>query len=290
MIKGEYFLLRFSCKDKVGIVSKLSTILSNNNCNIIESKQFTDQATNSFFIRQSFHLPNKKKISYLKNEFAKTADLLKGNYEIKEIKKPINTLIMVSKLDHCLIEIINKIRSKNLNIKISGIISNHKTLKTIALQDNIPFYFFPINDNKTGQEKKIKEYINKNKIELIVLARYMQILTHDFVDLYYGKIINIHHSFLPSFKGSKPYHQAFERGVKIIGATAHFVNKDLDEGPIIEQDVEKVNHELDPNDLISIGRDIETRVLYKAIKDFSEGRIFLNGKKTIVFKGEKIIL
>jgi len=139
------------------------------------------------------------------------------------------------------------------------------------------------------QEKRIIEFIDEKKIDIIILARYMQILSRNFVDRFYGKIINIHHSFLPSFKGAKPYHQAFERGVKIIGATAHFVNQNLDEGPIIEQDVEKVDHELSPSDLVTIGKDIEARVLYKAIKNFSEGRVFLNGKKTIVFKGDKIL-
>ena len=205
MDQDKIYLLRLNCKDQVGIVSKISTLLANKNCNIIESKQFTDQDTDNFFIRQSFQLPKELSIETINKEFKNLSNILNANYEIRHI---------------------------------------HKTLK---------------------------------------------ILSRNFVNEFYGKIINIHHSFLPSFKGAKPYHQAFERGVKIIGATAHFVNQNLDEGPIIEQDVEKVDHELSPSDLVAIGKDIESRVLYKAIKNFSEGRVFLNGKKTIVFKGDKIL-
>ena len=289
MDQNKIFLLRLNCKDQVGIVSKISTLLANNNCNIIESKQFTDQDTNSFFIRQSFQLPNQLNIETIKNELENLSDILNANYEIRHIHKTLKTLILVSKFDHCLIELINKTKNKNLNLSIEAVISNHNDLKKISLVENIPFYHFPINNDKLHQEKNIIKFIDEKKIDIIILARYMQILSKNFVNRYYGKIINIHHSFLPSFKGAKPYHQAFERGVEIIGATAHFVNQNLDEGPIIEQDIEKVDHELSPSDLVAIGKDIEARVLYKAIKNFSQGRVFLNGKKTIVFKGDKIL-
>ena len=289
MDQNKIFLLRLNCKDQVGIVSKISTLLANNNCNIIESKQFTDQDTNSFFIRQSFQLPNQLNIETIKKEFENLSDILNANYEIRHIHKTLKTLILVSKFDHCLIELINKTKNKNLNLSIEAVISNHNDLKKISLVENIPFYYFPINNDKLHQEKNIIQFIDEKKIDIIILARYMQILSKNFVNRFYGKIINIHHSFLPSFKGAKPYHQAFERGVKIIGATAHFVNQNLDEGPIIEQDIEKVDHELSPSDLVAIGKDIEARVLYKAIKNFSQGRVFLNGKKTIVFKGDKIL-
>ncbi len=289
MDQNKIFLLRLNCKDQVGIVSKISTLLANNNCNIIESKQFTDQDTNSFFIRQSFQLPNQLNIETIKKEFENLSDILNANYEIRHIHKTLKTLILVSKFDHCLIELINKTKNKNLNLSIEAVISNHNDLKKISLVENIPFYHFPINNDKLHQEKNIIQFIDEKKIDIIILARYMQILSKNFVNRFYGKIINIHHSFLPSFKGAKPYHQAFERGVKIIGATAHFVNQNLDEGPIIEQDIEKVDHELSPSDLVAIGKDIEARVLYKAIKNFSQGRVFLNGKKTIVFKGDKIL-
>ena len=289
MDKDRVYLLRLNCKDQVGIVSKISTLLANKNCNIIESKQFTDQDTNSFFIRQSFQLPNELSIETINKEFKNLSNILNANYEIRHIHKTLKTLILASKFDHCLIELINKTKNKNLNLSIEAVISNHNDLKKISLLENLPFYHFPINNDKLNQEKRIIEFIDEKKIDIIILARYMQILSTNFVDRFYGKIINIHHSFLPSFKGAKPYHQAFERGVKIIGATAHFVNQNLDEGPIIEQDVEKVDHELSPSDLVAIGKDIESRVLYKAIKNFSEGRVFLNGKKTIVFKGDKIL-
>ena len=289
MNQDKVYLLRLNCKDQVGIVSKISTLLANKNCNIIESKQFTDQDTNSFFIRQSFELPNELNIEIIKKEFENLSVTLNAEYEIRHIQKTLKTIIMVSKFDHCLIELINKTKNKNLNLSIEAVVSNHNDLKKISSLETIPYHHFPINNDKLNQEKKIIRVINEKKIDIIILARYMQILSRNFVDRFYGKIINIHHSFLPSFKGAKPYHQAFERGVKIIGATAHFVNQNLDEGPIIEQDVEKVDHELSPSDLVTIGKDIEARVLYKAIKNFSEGRVFLNGKKTIVFKGDKIL-
>ena len=289
MNQDKVYLLRLNCKDQIGIVSKISTLLANKNCNIIESKQFTDQDTNSFFIRQSFELPNELNIEIIKKEFENLSVTLNAEYEIRHIQKTLKTIIMVSKFDHCLIELINKTKNKNLNLSIEAVVSNHNDLKKISSLETIPYHYFPINNDKYNQEKKIIRVINEKKIDIIILARYMQILSRNFVDRFYGKIINIHHSFLPSFKGAKPYHQAFERGVKIIGATAHFVNQNLDEGPIIEQDVEKVDHELSPSDLVAIGKDIEARVLYKAIKNFSEGRVFLNGKKTIVFKGDKIL-
>ena len=289
MDQNKIYLLRLNCKDQVGIVSKISTLLANNNCNIIESKQFTDQDTNSFFIRQSFQLPNQLNIETIKKELENLSDILNANYEIRHIHKTLKTLILVSKFDHCLVELINKTKNKNLNLSLEAVISNHNDLKKISLLENIPFHHFPINNDKLHQEENIIQFIDEKKIDIIILARYMQILSNNFVNRFYGKIINIHHSFLPSFKGAKPYHQAFERGVKIIGATAHFVNQNLDEGPIIEQDIEKVDHELSPSDLVAIGKDIEARVLYKAIKNFSEGRVFLNGKKTIVFKGDKIL-
>ncbi len=289
MDQNRIYLLRLNCKDQVGIVAKISTLLANKNCNIIESKQFTDQDTNSFFIRQSFQLPNELNVETINKEFEKLSRILNAKYEIRHIHKTFKTLILVSKFDHCLIELINKTKNKNLNLSIEAVISNHGNLKKISSLENIAFHHFPIENDKLNQEKRIIEFIDKKKIDIIILARYMQILSRNFVNRFYGKIINIHHSFLPSFKGAKPYHQAFERGVKIIGATAHFVNQNLDEGPIIEQDTEKVDHELSPSDLVAIGKDIEARVLYKAVKNFSEGRVFLNGKKTIVFKGDKIL-
>ena len=225
----------------------------------------------------------------LKNNLEMLAKKLNADFFLSEIERPMNTIMLVSKFDHCLNDILFRVRNNSLNLKIKAVISNHKTAKEIANFSNIPFHYLPINkSNKFDQEKKLKEIIDNNDVQLIVLARYMQVLSEQFTDEYRGKIINIHHSFLPSFKGAKPYHQAFDRGVKVIGATAHYVTKDLDEGPIIEQDTQEVNHEMMPNDLVLMGRDIEARVLYRAIKAHSERRVFLNDNRTIVFKGQRI--
>jgi formyltetrahydrofolate deformylase len=207
---------------------------------------------------------------------------------LSEIENEMNTILLVSKFDHCLNDLLFRVRNKSLNLNIKAIVSNHRVAEEIANFSNIPFYYLPVaKDNKVSQEQEIKRIIKEDNVQLIVLARYMQVLSEDFTNEFEGKIINIHHSFLPSFKGAKPYHQAFERGVKVIGATAHYVTKDLDEGPIIEQDTQEVDHEMMPNDLVSIGRDIESRVLYRALKAHSEKRVFLNGKRTIVFKGHR---
>ena len=286
--KIETHVLKLSCKDQVGIVAKISSTLAECNCNIVESKQFTDQKNGNFFIRQSFLLLNDEMLPYLKNNLELLAKKLNADFFLSEIECPMNTIILVSKFDHCLSDILFRVRNNSLNLNIKAIVSNHKTAEDIANFSNIPFHYLPIEkSNKLDQEKKLKEIIG-NDVELIVLARYMQVLSEQFTNEYRGKIINIHHSFLPSFKGAKPYHQAFDRGVKVIGATAHYVTKDLDEGPIIEQDTQEVNHEMMPNDLVLMGRDIEARVLYRAIKAHSERRVFLNDNRTIVFKGQRI--
>ena len=288
--KIETHILKLSCRDQIGIVSKISTLLANSRCNIVESKQFTDHQNGNFFIRQSFtlHDPNIfAKLEYNLNLLSKE---LNAEFFLGEIESSMNTIMMVSKFDHCLNDLLFRIRSKSLNLNVKAIISNHKIAEDIARFSKIPFYFLPTNKtNKENQEVKIREIIYNNDIQLIVLARYMQVLSEDFTNEFEGKIININHSFLPSFKGAKPYHQAYERGVKVIGATAHYVTNELDEGPIIEQDTQEVDHEMMPNDLVSMGRDIEARVLYRALKAHSENRVFLNGKRTIVFKGQRVL-
>ena len=287
--KIETHLLKLSCKDQIGIVANISSILAESNCNIVESKQFTDQKNGNFFIRQSFTLLNDNMLPNLKNNLENLANKLNADFFLSEISCPMNTIMLVSKFDHCLNDILFRVRNNSLNLKIKAVVSNHKIAKKIANFSNIPFYYLPIEKtNKLAQEKKLKEIIYSNDVELIVLARYMQVLSEEFTKKYAGKIINIHHSFLPSFKGARPYHQAFDRGVKVIGATAHYVTKDLDEGPIIEQDTQEVNHEMMPNDLVLMGRDIEARVLYRAIKAHSERRVFLNDNRTIVFRGQRI--
>ena len=288
--KIETHVLKLSCKDQVGIVAKISSLLASLKCNIVESKQYTDQQNGNFFIRQSFTLNEKNKLPKLKNRLELLSNELNADFFLSEIKSLMNSVLMVSKFDHCLNDLLFRVRSNSLNLKVKAIISNHKIAEEIANFSKIPFYYLPINKyNKQEQEQKIKDIIYKNDVELLVLARYMQVLSEDFTHEFEGKIINIHHSFLPSFKGAKPYHQAFERGVKVIGATAHYVTKDLDEGPIIEQDTQEVDHEMMPNDLVLMGRDIESRVLYRALKAHIEKRVFLNGKRTIVFKGQRFL-
>ena len=289
------FILTISCKDKPGIVAKVTKFLFDKGFNILESGQFNDKDTNNFFMRTEFHkhendlgiddkFLNKFKSDF-ENEVAREYFM---KWELSQSNMKIPALILISKEIHCISNIF--LKRENMNLDIKGVISNHETHKEFVESNGVIFHYLPIKkDSKKEQEDKIIKIYKETGSELIILARYMQILSDDICNLVKGNAINIHHSFLPGFKGAKPYHQAFERGVKIIGATAHFVNQNLDEGPIIEQDVEKVDHELSPSDLVAIGKDIEARVLYKAIKNFSEGRVFLNGKKTIVFKGDKIL-
>jgi formyltetrahydrofolate deformylase len=286
--KIETHILTFSCEDQIAIVAKISSLLAKFKCNIVESKQFTDTLNGNFFIRQSFTLDDNKELESLEIGLKNLSSELNGDFLLSEIENEMNTILLVSKFDHCLNDLLFRVRNKSLNLNIKAIISNHRVAEEIANFSNIPFYYLPVaKDNKVSQEQEIKRIIKEDNVQLIVLARYMQVLSEDFTNEFEGKIINIHHSFLPSFKGAKPYHQAFERGVKVIGATAHYVTKDLDEGPIIEQDTQEVDHEMMPNDLVSIGRDIESRVLYRALKAHSEKRVFLNGKRTIVFKGHR---
>ena len=286
--KIETHILTLSCKDQIGIVAKISSMLAKFKCNIVESKQFTDTLNGNFFIRQSFTLFDQKKLGDLTSNLVALSSELNAEFLLSEIENKMSTILLVSKFDHCLNDLLFRVRNKSLSLNIKAIISNHNVAEEIAKFSNIPFYYLPVEkENKIEQEKEIKKIIYKNEVQLIVLARYMQVLSENFTNEFEGKIINIHHSFLPSFKGAKPYHQAFERGVKVIGATAHYVTKDLDEGPIIEQDTQEVDHEMMPNDLVSIGRDIESRVLYRALKAHSERRVFLNGKRTIVFKGHR---
>ena len=286
----ETHILKLSCRDQIGIVSSISSILAKHSCNIVESKQFTDQQNGRFFIRQSFTLFNDEILNKLEDDLIILSKDLNAEFFLSDIQSSMNTIMLVSKFDHCLNDLLYRVRNNSLNLNIKAIVSNHRIAEEIANFSNIPFYYIPIDkSNKEVQELKIKNLIIKNQIEMIVLARYMQVLSEEFTKEFEGKIINIHHSFLPSFKGAKPYHQAFERGVKVIGATAHYVTSDLDEGPIIEQDTQEVDHEMMPNNLVAIGRDIESRVLYRALKAHSERRVFLNGNRTVVFKGHRLL-
>lgn len=276
------YILTVSCVDKMGIVAAVSGFLTAQGGFILESQQFGDVTTGYFFMRTQF-TSEQNSLEEWRAKFKSVADQFQMKWELQLSTYRMKLLIMVSKEGHCLNALLNKKIMGDLPIEIPAIISNRPDLENMARDYNTPFYHLPIGNEKAGQEKEILKLIDKFQIDLIVLARYMQILSPNFVRQFEGKIINIHHSFLPSFKGARPYHQAFDRGVKLIGATAHYVSNELDEGPIIEQEVTRVNHSFSPAGLVSLGQDIEAITLTKAVKWHIQKRIFLNGSKTVVF-------
>jgi formyltetrahydrofolate deformylase len=276
------FILTLSCPDKVGLVRAVSSWLFGHDCNILDSDQFRDIASDTFFMR--VHFEGDHQLEVLKSSFKQVASEYSMSSEIWAKTKKLKVLVLVSKLDHCLVDLLYRTRNEELPIDICLIASNHRDAYSTAAREDIDFLHLPIDAaSKIEQEAKLLREIDERKIDLIVLARYMQILSPNFCQQLYGKIINIHHSFLPSFKGAKPYHQAAERGVKLIGATAHYVTPDLDEGPIIEQGVERVDHRKTPEELVAAGRDVERIVLAKAVKYHAEHRILLNRHRTVVF-------
>ena len=274
-------IVTLQCKDQPGIVHAMTTSVLESRGNIIENQQFTDPTTLDFVMRTRFETES----SLAEVEKILGAGL--GRFNPKLSFRPVaqkkRALILVTKESHCLRDLLYLQELGELPVEIPAVISNHSDLKSLTESHSIKF----INQSgadKQASESQIRKLIAEEKIDLIILARYMQVLSTEFCNDFAGKIINIHHSFLPGFKGAKPYHQAHERGVKIIGATAHFVTQDLDEGPIIDQDVAHVSHAATPEDLIATGRDIERRVLSRAVKDFAEDRIFIVGAKTVVFR------
>lgn len=275
-------VLRLHCVDQPGIVAAVATTLSNNQCNIEESSQFFDPFSGRFFMRVVFRELGGGCQSAFAARFPEIAARFGMDWEICDLTRPVKTLILVSRADHCLHDLLYRWRTKALPIDIRGIVSNHPDLKPLADDAGIPYHHLPIGKDKAQQEMQLAGLIESTHSELILLARYMQVLSQQLCSKYDGRIINIHHSFLPGFKGAKPYHQAYERGVKIIGATAHFATQDLDEGPIISQGVEDVDHTQLPEKTQQIGRDIESRVLAKAVRLFTERRIFLHGKRTVI--------
>lgn len=278
------FLLTIAGPDQVGIVAEVSQCLAKHHCNIVESGQFDDQLNNMFFMRIAFVSENGVREPELRADFEKVADKLGMHWEIVPQNQPMRTLIMVSKFGHCLNDLVFRHKINALPIDVRGVVSNHTTFERFCTANNVPFTHIPVTpDTKRESEERLAEIVEEQKIELIILARYMQVLSDDLCRRYSGRIINIHHSLLPSFKGAKPYHRAHERGVKLIGATAHYVTADLDEGPIIEQGVANVRHNMTPNDLVAKGREIETLVLASAVQAHAERRVFLNGLRTVVF-------
>lgn len=281
------YILTLSCRDVRGIVAAVSTFLADHSGFIIESAQYGDESTGQFFLRVEFRIeqggPSQDILVGLFAE--KIAKPFSMQWELAYKTRKSRMLIMVSKFGHCLNDLLYRYKTGQLAIEIPAIISNHDDWEHVAKWHGIPFYNLPVDGgNKAAQEQQILEVIMRHGIDVVVLARYMQILSPDLCAQLSGRAINIHHSFLPSFKGARPYTQAFDRGVKIIGATAHYVTTDLDEGPIIEQEVARVDHTNSPDDLASIGRDIECAVLARALKYHIEHRVLLNGKKTVVFK------
>lgn len=277
-------ILTLSCPDGPGIVAAVSGFLADLGCNILDSAQFGDSQTGRFFMRVQFDLGETALLEEVRVGFAPLARRLDMDHRIVLANVKTRALIMVSKFDHCLADLLYRYLSNTLNIEIPLVVSNHEDVRRLVEGHSLEFTHLPINaKTKTAQEKVLEGLIEKHDVDLVILARYMQILSPEFVARHEGQIINIHHSFLPGFKGARPYHRAHERGVKLIGATAHFVTEDLDEGPIIAQDVLPVDHKATPQDLIIAGRDVEARVLAHAIKMFCEQRVLLNDGKTVVF-------
>lgn len=277
------YVLRLHCDDKPGVVAAVATTLSNTECNIEESAQFNDHLSGQFFMRVVFNPLNPQARSNFETAFTDTAAAFGMNWSIHPLGAPVKTLILVSKADHCLNDLLYRWRTRHLNIEITGVISNHETARELVEGRGLTFHYLPLNPTtKADQEAHIEKIIGETGTELVILARYMQILSADMCERHKGRIINIHHSFLPGFKGARPYHQAYERGVKIIGATAHFATPDLDEGPIIEQGIVRVDHAHTPEKMQALGRDTESRVLARAIEHYTQRRIFLHGPRTII--------
>ena len=283
------YILKIACPDRPGIVHAVSQFLFGKTANILDSAQFSDTFTNRFFMRVHFAKTSQDlNLAELQTEFKAIGLQFDMEWELFDAAAKPRVLIMVSKLGHCLNDLLFRTHSGYLPIEIAGIVSNHQDFEGLANTYNIPFHYMPLSSatdaRKDEQEQQLLQLIDQKNIDLVVLARYMQILSPKVCEKLSGKAINIHHSFLPSFKGAKPYWQAHQRGVKLIGATAHYVTTDLDEGPIIEQGVERVDHSMDPDQLAAVGRDVECMALSRAVRWHAEHRILLNGKSTVVFQ------
>ncbi|OCC23000.1 formyltetrahydrofolate deformylase [Croceicoccus estronivorus] len=279
------YVMTLSCKDRVGLVAAVTTRLAEIGANILEAQQFNAPDSGMFFMRIVFHCPDRP-LSAVRQEFAPVTERFGMEWTLRQTGIARKVVLMVSKFDHCLVDLLYRYRIGELPMDIVGIVCNHpREALNVPMMRDIPFHYLPITkDTKAEQEAQVKAIVEGTGAELVVLARYMQILSNDMAAFLSGRCINIHHSFLPGFKGAKPYHQAHARGVKMIGATAHYVTEDLDEGPIIHQDVEAISHADTPEDLVRKGRDIERRVLAAAVLYHLEDRVLMNGNKTIVFK------
>lgn len=276
------YVLTLSCPDRPGVVAAVSGLLTREGCNIIESQQFGDPVSVRFFMRVQFS--SAMTVDELRAEFAALAPEFAMEFQIFDLAVRTRVLVLVSRFDHCLNDLLYRVRSGLLPIEIVGVASNHPDLRPLTQSYGVDYHHLPVTpETKPRQEAEILTLVDHYQADLVVLARYMQVLSEEMCAKLGGRMINIHHSFLPSFKGAKPYHQAYSRGVKLIGATAHYVTPDLDEGPIIEQEVARVNHTHSPEDLAAIGRDLECQALARAVRWHAEHRVLLDGHKTVVF-------
>nr|WP_077216961.1 formyltetrahydrofolate deformylase [Piscirickettsia litoralis] len=277
--------LTVACPDQIGIVATIGQLIAKYQGNIIEANHHTDAGAGWFFMRHDIYFPTDfTKLDQLQRELENISQALQLQWQLIQPKRPKRVILMVSRQSHCLADILYRWRSKELNIEILCIISNHQDLAQEASWHNIPYHYIPVpKQDKTAAFNQLAETIDQYKPDLIVLARYMQILPPFLCQQYPGRIINIHHSFLPAFAGAKPYHQAFERGVKLIGATCHYVNDELDAGPIIEQDMVRINHCHSIDDMVRLGKDVEKNVLARGLRLHLEDRVFIHNDKTVVF-------
>jgi formyltetrahydrofolate deformylase len=279
----QHYVLALSCPDRPGIVHAVAGLLVSHGGNITESQQFGDALSGLFFMR--VQVETTAPFAELHAALEKLAKEFNMAWLLDVVGRPLRTLILASREGHCLADLIFRQRNNRLPIDVAGVVSNHPELRSIADFSGITYHHIPVTAaSKAAAEAQLLELITENDIELVVLARYMQVLSNEFCSRLAGRIINIHHSFLPSFKGARPYAQAFARGVKLIGATAHYVTADLDEGPIIEQDVERVTHSDDTRELVAVGQDVERRVLARAVRWHAEHRVLVDGQRTVVFK------
>jgi formyltetrahydrofolate deformylase len=279
------FVLLIASEDRKGIVAAVANSITHQDCNIVESAQFGDAVTNRFFMRIAFASPSGKTLESFSESFSPVAAAFHLDWQIHDLSQKMRAMIMVSQGGHCLNDLLYRTSTNRLPMQVTSIVSNHIAWQRRAEHEGIPFHHLPINpENKHEQEANLLAMVEEQDVDLIILARYMQVLSDPLCRKLGGRVINIHHSFLPGFKGAKPYHRAYERGVKMVGATAHYVTTDLDEGPIITQDVSVVDHADTVEDLIAQGQDTESRVLARAVKLHLEHRVMLNGTRTVVFK------
>ncbi len=284
-VQKEY-VLTLSCVDVPGIVYAVSSFLVQHRCSIMQSQQFGDRESGLFFMRVHFESADPEAdVEALRTDFGWVGDSFQMGWQLHDARAPYRVLIMVSRFGHCLNDLLFRYSVGALNVKIVGVGSNHTDFEALTTANGIPFHHIPVTaDTKADAEARLLALVDSEGVDLVVLARYMQVLSDDLCKQLEGRAINIHHSFLPSFKGARPYHQAHARGVKLIGATAHYVTGDLDEGPIIEQEVARVDHSLDAEHLVAVGRDVECQALARAVKWHTESRVLLNGNRTVVFR------